>query len=414
MADRTTPRRTRVERGIYRQANGKYAVCARRAGRLHFRTAGTDLLAARRAREELIAALEAGRMPSSPRLRLDTVAAHWSKRFEAMVVAGERHPRTYEAHRFHLDHDLLPRVGHRRIASLGVEDVAELITELRGAGRSAKTTANALATLQSVLRFARRRGWILADPVELLEPEERPHPPRRSRGRVLGQAEVERLLVACPSRGRILVETALFSGLRISELLGLTWADIDFVAGLIQVRAQLSRPHRGEPARRVTTKTPASVREVPLVPQLSDRLAAHRRGTPFAAPTDWVFVTSRGTPFGERNVARRVLKKAADAAGLNDGGRSPLRFHDLRHTFASHLIVDLGLDVAQVSRILGHASIMITLDVYTHLFDHARHAREIRRRMAASDFAALLSGDSNRATVLALPLGHSNPQEGAG
>lgn len=140
-----------------------------------------------------------------------------------------------------------------------------------------------------------------------------------------------------------------------------------------------------------------------MVPQLSDRLAAHRRGTPFAAPTDWVFVTSRGTPFGERNVARRVLKKAADATGLNDGGWSPLRFHDLRHTFASHLIVDLGLDVAQVSRILGHASITITLDVYTHLFDDARHTHEIRQQMAASDFAALLSGSSQVATILALP-----------
>ncbi len=230
MADGKKPRRTRVERGIYRQRNGNFAVCARRAGRLHFRTGGTDLIAARRAREELIAALEAGRVPASPRLRLDTVAAHWSKRFEAMVAADERHPCTYEAHRFHLDHDLLPRLGSRRVASLGVEDIAGLITELRAAGRSAKTTANALGTLQSVLRFARRRGWILADPIELLEPEERPRPPRRSRGRVLGQAEIERLLAACPQRGRLLVETALFSGLRISELLGLIWADIDFQA----------------------------------------------------------------------------------------------------------------------------------------------------------------------------------------
>jgi integrase len=319
-------------------------------------------------------------------------------------AAGERHPRTYEAHRFHLDHDLLPRLGSRRVASLGVEDVARLITELRTAGRSAKTTANALGTLQSVLRFARRHGWILADPVELLESEERPRPPRRPRGRVLGQVEIERLLEACPSRRRILVETALFSGLRISELLGLTWADIDFAAGLIRVRAQLSRPHRGEPARRVAPKTPASVREVPLVRQLSDRLAVHRRATPFAAPADWVFVTSRGTPFGERNVARRVLRKAADAANVNDDGRAPLRFHDLRHTFASHLIVDLGLDVAQVSRILGHASITITLDVYTHLFDNARHSREIRQRMATSKFASLLDPDFDRPSDTVIPL----------
>jgi integrase len=394
MAQGTRPRRTRVERGIYRQPNGKLAVCARHAGRLHFRTCGRDLAEARRAREKLVAGLATGRVPASPRLRLSTVAERWSEHFEAKVAAGERHRRTYEAHRFHLDHDILPRLGHRRIASLGVEDVAGLITELRAAGRSPKTSANTLATLQSVLRFARRRDWITADPVELLEPEERPRPPRRPRGRVLGREEVARLLECCPPGGRLLVETALYSGLRISELLGLVWADVDSAAGLIHVRAQLSRAHRDEPARRVPPKTPASIREIPLVPQLADRLLAHRRETPFASATNWVFATSRGTPYGVRNVARRVLKKAADDAGLSEDEGPALRFHDLRHTFASHLIVDVGLDVAQVSRILGHASITITLDVYTHLFDDARHAREIRYRMAASEFASLLEPDT--------------------
>ena len=398
MADGTKPRRTRVERGIYRQPNGNYAVCARRAGRLHFRTVDTDLAAARRAREDLIAALEAGRVPASPRLRFDTVAARWSERFEAMVAASDRHPRTLEAHRFHLDHDLLPRLGSRRISSFGVEDVAALITELRSDGRSAKSTANALGTLQGILRFARRRGWVLADPVELLEPEERPRHARR-RQRVLGRPEIERLLDACPPPGRLLVTTALYSGLRISELLGLIWEDVDFAAGLIRVRAQLSRAHRDEPARRVAPKTPASVREVPLVEQLACQLAGHKQASHFATPDDWVFATSRGTPYGQRNVARRVLTRAADAAQLNGDGWPPLRFHDLRHTFASHLVVDLGLDVAQVSRILGHARITITLDVYTHLFDDARHTGEIRRRMAASQFVSLLDADTGEAPV---------------
>ncbi len=384
-----SPRRTRVERGVYRQPNGNYAICARHAGRLHFRTVGRDLAAARRAREELVAALAAGRIPASPRLRFDTVAGWWLARFEAKVAAGERHPRTLEAHRYHLEHNLLPRLASRRIGALGVEDVAALITELRSDGRSAKSTANALGTLQGILRFALRRGWVLADPVELLEPDERPRHPRR-RQRVLGRPEIERLLDACPPPGRLLITTALYSGLRISELLGLIWEDVDFAAGLIRVRAQLSRAHRGEPARRVAPKTPASVREVPLVEQLSHQLAAHKQASPFATSGDWVFATSRGTPYRHRNVARRVLTRAADAARLNGDGWPPLRFHDLHHTFASHLIVDLGLDVAQVSRILGHARITITLDVYTHLFDNARHAREIRRQMAASQFVSLL------------------------
>jgi integrase len=112
----------------------------------------------------------------------------------------------------------------------------------------------------------------------------------------------------------------------------------------------------------------------------------------------WVFATSRGTPYGRRNVARRCLTRAANLAGLNDDEWPPLRFHDLRHVFASHLIVDLGLDVAQVSRIVGHASPTITLNVYTHLFDDARHARGIRQRMADSPFAALLDPRSMAAS----------------
>jgi hypothetical protein len=77
----------------------------------------------------------------------------------------------------------------------------------------------------------------------------------------------------------------------------------------------------------------------------------------------------------------------------------PVRFHDLRHTFASHLIIDLGRDVAQVSRIPGHASVTTTLNIYTHLFDDARHATEIRTRMASSPFARLLDRTANRPTT---------------
>jgi integrase len=75
-------------------------------------------------------------------------------------------------------------------------------------------------------------------------------------------------------------------------------------------------------------------------------LAEHKLATPFALSGDWVFTTARGTPHGHRNITRRGLGRAADSAGLNTGEWPPLRFHDLRHTFASHLILDLGLDVA--------------------------------------------------------------------
>jgi hypothetical protein len=131
-------RRVRVERGIYRQPNGKYAVCWRHAGKLGFRTVGFDVFEARRERLALIAATREGKVPVSPRLRFETVAGWWVKRFETKVAAGERHPRTLEAHLYQLDRHLLPALGRRGIASLTVDDVAELLHELRGAGRSAR------------------------------------------------------------------------------------------------------------------------------------------------------------------------------------------------------------------------------------------------------------------------------------
>ncbi len=74
MPQTKSPRRTRVERGIYRQPSGKYAVCARRDGVLRFRTAGYDLGKARLQRIELVRSPKEGRVPASPRLRFDTVA----------------------------------------------------------------------------------------------------------------------------------------------------------------------------------------------------------------------------------------------------------------------------------------------------------------------------------------------------
>lgn len=405
MGSASSPRRVRVERGIYLQPNGKYAVCCRRAGRLRFRTVGSDVGEARRERAAFIAAVERGVVPVSPRLRFDTVACWWLERFEARVAAGERRPRTLEAHRYQLERHLLPAFAARRVASITVDDVADLLLALRGKRCSAKTSASALATLQSIMRYARRHGWIPADPVDQLEPDERPRAARR-RQRVLGRHEIERLLGACSPRDRLMIATVLYTGLRTSEMLGLIWDDIDFAAGVVQVRAQLSRAHRGAPAQRVPPKTTASVRDIPLVAQLARLLAAHKQATPFKARSDWVFATANGTPHGHRNVTRRGLQRAAGIAGVDSNGCPQLRFHDLRHTFASHLILDLRLDVAQVSRILGHARVTITLDVYTHLFDHARHAREIRALMTASPFAGLLDNTTGAPGATALQLHH--------
>jgi integrase len=395
-------RRVRVEQGVYLQANGKYAVCFMAGGRPRFRTVGYDIEEARTERAIFIESTRAGVPLATPELRFARVAGWWIERYERRVEAGERRERTLEHHRYHLNKHLLPNLDRRLIRTLGVEDVADLMTKLRAAE---KTVAGALATLQSIIRFALRNGWMAQNPVDRLESAERPHPvPRRQR--VLGRDEIVRLLVACAPRYRTLVATALYTGLRISEVLGLLWSDLDLDRGELHVQAQLSRAKRGVPSRRVALKTPAADRDVPLAPQLVARLREHRRAMPPLGEEAWVFHTGAGTPFGHRNVETRALNSAAELAGLDDGFWPRLRFHDLRHTFASHLIVDLGLDVVRVSRILGHARVSTTLDVYSHVFEEVRHSHEVQRQMAASAFAELLGADGDDDSVVTLPPPH--------
>lgn len=238
--------RRRVEQGIYLQPNGKYAVCFMVAGKPRFRTVGADLADARTARAALIEASSRGEVPVMPGLRFDAIVDRWMARYEMLVAADLRRQRTLEAHRYYLDRHVLPRLRARKVSAITVEDVSELIVAMRAAGCSEKTTANALATLHSVLRFTLRHGWIVIDPVARLERGERPRPAPRVQ-RVLGRDEVSRLLACCAERYRPLVATALFTGMRISGLLGLVWSDVDLDAGVIHVRAQLSRAHRGSP-----------------------------------------------------------------------------------------------------------------------------------------------------------------------
>jgi integrase len=196
---------------------------------------------------------------------------------------------------------------------------------------------------------------------------------------------------------RPLLATAVFSGLRLGELLGRTWADLDFEAGLIRVREQLDR--RGQ---RVEPKTPQAVRDVVLMPSLAAVLAEHKLAAGKVADTDPVFASAAGTPLYWRNVGSRGLDKALERAGLGtweDAGgkrrfRPAYRMRDLRDTYASHLIIDLQLARAarpvQVSRQLGHARVSITLDIYADLFERARHADAIRERMAEREFGTIL------------------------
>jgi integrase len=152
--------------------------------------------------------------------------------------------------------------------------------------------------------------------------------------------------------------------------LGLHWRDVDFGNELIHVRTALDRKRRDVPP-----KTERAVRDVILMPALADALRQHKTKTSFDQPDDYVFTTRTGTPHHAPHIGLRALKPALEKAGLQ-----PVRWHDLRHTFASLLIAG-GANITFVSRQLGHTSSQITLGVYAHLLDRDEQARRTREML---------------------------------
>jgi integrase len=305
---------------------------------------------------------------SSPRESTDQASASAPLLVEYAVVwlesiTGLVKPNTLENYAGQLKRHVLPRLGDRRLDEIDVDDILGLIGDLSELGYAGWTIQSVLKPLSRLLVHAQRRGIIAINPISKLERSERPRVGRREQ-RILNREEIGRLLESAAPRYRTLLATAIFSGLRQGELLGLRWRDIDLAEEVIHVRSALNRQRRDVPP-----KTRHGVRDVVLMPGLAGALEKHRIHSRFNGPDDFVFASQLGGPLHWANVSRRALKPALKRAAIQ-----PLRWHDLRHTFASLLIAG-GANVVFVSRQLGHSSTDITLRVYAHLFDCAEHAQ---------------------------------------
>jgi integrase len=295
-------------------------------------------------------------------------------------------PAHRQLYRTALDRHIYPRLGRRRIGDINPDRIAAFILELQQTGLSGWTIRGILTVLGRALGYAARRGVIPDNPIRRLERGERPTTVRRE-FRILQPDEIDALLKAATHAYRAILATAIFTGLRQGELLGLAWADIDFDAGVVHVRRQLDRT--GE---KTAPKTEKALRDVILMPSLAKLLREHKLASGHSGPNDSVFATLTGQPMHFRNVTRRGLAAAVAKADLAHDGEPKLRFHDLRHCFASLLIAE-GLNVVFISRQLGHASPSFTLDVYGGLFDRAEHGRRASEGLEAG-FGQLLSTSS--------------------
>jgi integrase len=408
----TAARRQRIERGIYRSPTGRYEITYTDSdGRQRWKTIIGGLKDARQARAEVVTKLGRGERVAPTRQTFRDVGDEW-----LATQTGGLRPRTRTLYATNLQRHVYPRLGRVPIQQVDEDRIARLLAELRDdTGLAPSTARGVLTPLGRVLGYATRRGLIPQNPARRLERGERPKIEKREM-RILDSDEIALVLANARPNYRALLTVAIFTGLRQGELLGLTWADVDLDREVISVRKQLDRT-----GARVTPKTPQAVREVELFPALVKVLRQHReamlaRG--FASDSDFVFTTMSGGPMYWRNVASRGLEHAAVRSGLmpsaaerrklrSEGKEVPtmLRFHDLRHTYAS-MCIGLGEDATYVASQMGHASPKITLDVYARLFDRQRRAADAKRRMESAH-AGLLEAASG--SVVPLRKGQGAP-----
>jgi integrase len=312
---------------------------------------------------ELRSRLARGERVAPRAVRLREAAEDW---FES-----KRHlrPWTRKSYRSALDRILLPRFGHLKLGQITPEMLAKLIRELEQQGLSASYIEELLKPLGGTFKYAMRKQLVTMNPLALLTPDDRPKRKERARREwtpedVNALLEASRRIAMRPTSQQdysLLLETAIRTGLRLGELLGLQWRDLDLKQGVLHVRRQWTRDGvHSEP------KTPAAIRQVPLASELVMKLAEHKLASNHSAVEQPVFASSTGRPLNHRNVAQRGFEAAAKEAGLIAEGQPRVTFHDLRHAFAS-IMIERGLSSTVLARVMGHRDATTTERKYIRL-----------------------------------------------
>jgi integrase len=295
------------------------------------------------------------------------------------LVGKTRSERGVELYRDRYRIHLEPRLGDVRLGDVDARDVAAIITGMRAAGYAESTIHSTLVVLRGLFRLATRRGLVARSPLDGLDPAELPRAIAGNHGRRLDEVELATLVRHAPALYRSVVTVLAFTGLRLSEALGLRWQDVDLVEGELHVRGQLTLARGERRARFVAqAKTAASLRIVPLMPaveralvdQLALEQAAGRGGD-----DELVFQTRRGTPLGQANVRNRGVVAAAKAAGLRH-----VTPQDLRRSFCS-LSGRRGVDPVEAAQITGH-SLEVWARSYAGSFGKAQRDEALARLLA--------------------------------
>jgi integrase len=304
--------------------------------------------------------------------RLLTVAQlveHYKQRELAPANEWKTHS-TKEAYKGYLRKWIVPRWGTCTLSSIKPIEVESWLRRLRLSRASCAKIRNLMSVL---FNHARRYDLFDRNPISLVRQSAK----RQRIPEVLGVDEVRRLLRALDLRERTLVLIAAGTGLRMSELFGLKWKDVDFKSGQLSVTRSIVEQVVGP------CKTEASQKPLPLDSHLAMALRRWRRETKFRAPEDWVFASphTRGRlPFWGQRLMRYHIQPAARRVGI----MKRFGWHTFRHTYST-LLRAAGVDIKVMQELLRHASSRVTMDTYTQAITSAK-------RQAQSSVVTLFTG----------------------
>ena len=295
---------------------------------------------------------------------------------------------TVDGYKQHLRLHIAPRLGNYKLSTLTVPLMRKFKDDLRADGRSSTRVRVVMASLSALLADALERGLVATNAVRSMKRERKRRGGKKDQKRKLKVGvdiptpdEIKRLITHLPDKYRPLLLTAIFSGLRASELRGLRWEDVDLPHAKLHVRQRADRFNKID-----RPKSESSERTVPLMPMVVNTLREWKLRCPKSdGKLEYVFPTGTGEIEYHSNVLQRGLEPAQIAAKIVDGsGKPKYALHALRHFYASWCInreKDGGLELPlkMVQERMGHSTLAMTADRYGHLFPSGDDGAELAK-----------------------------------
>jgi len=274
----------------------------------------------------------------------------------------------YEGHTRNHFHDF----SNIRINRINTVKVEKYIADRQEQGMNISTIRKLLVTLNQIFKFAVRHNYLNQNPLLNAERPRGRGNTKKKKIRILSIDEINAFLSAVGEpKYKTLFKLAIMSGARQGELLGLKWSDIDWVDNQIHIQRTFNNQAWYEP------KTIESNRKIDIGPTMMAELKQWRLVCP-PNDLDLVFPNRAGNPINNTNMRNRHFNSALTTAGIDR-----IRFHDLRHTYAS-LLIEQGENIKYIQSQLGHSSPAVTLNVYAHLMKPAN--QEAARKLENSIF----------------------------